>query len=121
MPSKKPKKIIAPDKLMLYNKLISVNPAIERKGVTLPYTSVNGNMFTFLSGAGELNIRLPEKERNEFIKKFKTRLSVQHGVIMKEYVVVPESLFKRISELKTYVDISFKYALTLKPKVSKKK
>jgi hypothetical protein len=70
---------------------------------------------------GELSIRLPEKERDEFIKKFKTRLSVQHGVIMKEYVVVPESLFKKINELKVYVDISFKYALSLKPKVSKKK
>ena len=120
MPLKNQKQIIAPDKLMLYDKLISANAAIERKGVTLPYTSVNGNMFTFLSGEGELSIRLPAKERDEFIKKFNTRLSVQHGVIMKEYVVVPESLFKKISELKTYVDISFKYALTLKPKVSKK-
>ena len=118
---KKEKQIISPDKLVLYDKLIAANSAIERKGVTLPYTSVNGNMFTFLSGDGDLSIRLPEIEREKFIKKFKTCLSVQHGVTMKEYVVVPESLFRRISVIQTYVDISFNYALTLKPKVPKKK
>ena len=109
------------DKLVLYDKLIAANSAIERKGATLPYTSVNGNMFTFLSGDGDLSIRLPEIEREKFIKKFKTCLSVQHGVTMKEYLVVPESLFRRISVIQTYVDISFNYALTLKPKVPKKK
>jgi hypothetical protein len=40
---------------------------------------------------------------------------------MKEYVVVPESLFKKIKELKTYLDTSFEYAKTLKPKATKKK
>lgn len=37
---------IPPDKLALYDKLIATNPEIERKGVTMPYTSVNGHMLT---------------------------------------------------------------------------
>jgi hypothetical protein len=32
----------------LYAKLIETNPDIELKGVRMPYTSLNGHMFTFL-------------------------------------------------------------------------
>ncbi len=80
------------EQIKLYDELILLFPEIERKGKTLPYTSVNGNMFSFLSKEGELSIRLPENERELFIKKYKSQLSVQHGVVMKEYVVVPEEL-----------------------------
>lgn len=119
--STKKEPVIPPAKLALYDKLISTNPVIERKGATLPYTAVNGNMFTFISKDGELSIRLPEIEREQFIKKYKTRLSVQHGVIMKEFVVVPESLLKKLQELETYLDLSFNYTKTLKSKATKKK
>lgn len=121
MKEKEVKQIIPPDKLALYEKLITTNAEIELKGATLPYTSVNGNMFTFLSKDGELSIRLPETERENFIKKFKTRLSVQHGVTMKEYVVVPESLLKKTRDLQIYVEKSFEYAKALKSKATKKK
>jgi hypothetical protein len=30
------------DKLELYEKLVATNPSVERKGATLPYTSLNG-------------------------------------------------------------------------------
>jgi hypothetical protein len=42
------------DKLELYEKLIATNPSVERKGATVPYTSVNGNMFSYLSKEGKL-------------------------------------------------------------------
>lgn len=121
MKAKEVKQIIPPDKLALYEKLITANAEIERKGATLPYTSVNGNMFTFLSRDGELSIRLPKTDRENFIKKFKTRLSVQHGVTMKEYVVVPESLLKKTRDLQIYVEKSFEYAKALKSKATRKK
>jgi hypothetical protein len=37
---------IPPEKLKLYEKLAGSNPDIERKGATVPYTSLNGNMFS---------------------------------------------------------------------------
>ena len=121
MKVKEAKQTIPSDKLALYEKLISANPKIERKGATFPYTSVNGNMFTFLSKDGEFSIRLPETDRENFVKKFKTRLSVQYGVTMKEYVIVPESLLKKTQELQIYVEKSFEYAKALKSKATKKK
>ncbi len=78
-------------------------------------------MFSFLSKDGKLNIRLPETDREDFIRKFKTKLSVQHGVTMKEYVVVPESLLKKTSELQIYLHRSFEYVKTLKSKTTTKK
>jgi TfoX/Sxy family transcriptional regulator of competence genes len=120
MSSKKAAPVISPGKLALYDKLISSNPLIERKGATLPYTAVNGNMFSFLSKEGELSIRLAGEDREKFIKKYKTQLSVQHGVVMKEYVVVPDSLLKKTKELQMYLDASLEYVKTLKSKATKK-
>ena len=42
------------DKLDLYDRLIDSHPDIERKGVSMPYTSLNGHMFTYLSKTGSL-------------------------------------------------------------------
>ena len=108
------------EKIAMFDKLVATNPAVERKGDTNPYTSCNGNMFTHLSAEGVLAIRLPEKERELFMKKYKTGLQVSYGVIRKEYVVVPDSLLKKTAELKPYFDISFAYAKTLKPKATTK-
>jgi hypothetical protein len=118
--AKKPSQI-PEDKLALYDKLISTKPDVERKGASLPYTSVNGNMFTFLSEVGLLGIRLPKEERDGFLAKYKTTLFEAHGTVLKEYVTVPDSLLKNTKVLKKYLDISYEYVKTLKPKVSKKK
>jgi hypothetical protein len=37
---------VPPEKLVLYEKLVATNPDIERKGASVPYTSLNGNMFS---------------------------------------------------------------------------
>ena len=116
MSTKKEKNDIPADKLKLYDDLIKTNPAIERKGMKLPYTSVNGHMFTFLSESGTLAIRLPEDKRDAFIKKHGAALMEAHGTVMKEYVAVPESVLKNTKELKKYLDISYEYVKTLKPK-----
>jgi hypothetical protein len=74
----------------LYDKLISTNPKIERKGAANPYTSLNGNMFTLLHQSS-LAIRLPEDKREEFLKKYNTTLFKAYGTVMKEYVAVPDA------------------------------
>lgn len=109
-----------PDKVALFDKLIATIPEIERKGDTNPYTSYNGNMFTHLSAEGVLAIRLPEKERNAFILKYKTRLNISYGVVRKEYVEVPDMLLNQTGELKKYLAISYAYVKTLKPKPTTK-
>jgi TfoX/Sxy family transcriptional regulator of competence genes len=118
MPTKK--KTSATGQTALYDKLIATNPEIERKGDANPYTSVNGNMFTLLHQQ-KLAIRLPDDERVEFLKKYKTSLFEAYGTVMKEYVAVPDKLLEKTLELRKYLDQSYSYAKTLKPKPTKKK
>jgi TfoX/Sxy family transcriptional regulator of competence genes len=118
MPAKK--KSATNDRTALYEALIASIPAIERKGDANPYTSLNGNMFTLLHQQ-KLAIRLPETEREKFLKKYQTKLFEAYGTVMKEYVAVPDELLENTKELKKYLASSYEYAKTLKPKPTTKK
>ncbi len=115
------KSTLPADKLALYEKLVAAHPEIERKGDANGYTSLNGNMFTLLHSSGRLAIRLPEGEREKFIKRYDTTLFEAYGAVMKEYVAVPDALLKKTKELQKYFDLSYAYAKTLKPKPTTKK
>jgi hypothetical protein len=107
---------IPPAKLELYEKLIAAHPKIERKGAVHPYTSLNGHMFTYLDQTGTMAIRLPKDEVEAFLKKYKTTLFESYGVVKKDYVTVPDTLLKKTKEVTKYLEISFEYVKTLKPK-----
>lgn len=106
------------DKLALYEKLLSTHPEIERKGDTNPYTSINGHMFTHLAPPGTLAIRLGPDDVAAFLKKYKTTLFESYGVVKKDWVVVPDALLRKTSELKPHLEQSLKYVRSLKPKPS---
>lgn len=108
-------------RLEIYNTLVDQLQSVERKGKTMPYTSVNGHMFSFLSKEGELGLRLSKSDLQEFIQTFKAEQMTQHGRIMKEYVNIPEDVFNNSTVLKLYFDKSLNYVLSLKPKATKKK
>ena len=117
MPVKKP----APsDREALYDKLIATIPEIERKGDANPYTSLNGNMFTLLH-KHSLAIRLPDAERKKFLKKYQTTLFEAYGTVMRRICRSPRRTTPQHKELKKYLDLSYAYAKTLKPKPTTKK
>jgi hypothetical protein len=89
---------VASNPLELYEQLVATNPAVERKGATVPYTSVNGHMFSYLSKEGKLALRLPAEERE-----------------------APGPLLASTKELKKYFDASYQYVSSLKPKPTTKK
>ena len=107
--------------LALYEKLVATNTQVERKGATMPYTSLNGHMFSLLTREAWLALRLPSDAREAFLKKYKTKLCVQYGTVMKEYVQVPDGLLKKTKELQKYFDLSYAYVGSLKPKPTTKK
>src|ERR1700756_2563205 len=107
------------EKLAFYEKLVATNPDLTRKGDTMPYTSLNGNMFSLLTKEGTLIIRLDPDSQAAFLKKYKSKLPVQYGAVMKEYVEVPDALLAKTRELKKYFDLSYAYASSLTPKPKK--
>jgi len=119
--SKTAKHNIPADKLALYEALVATNPNVERKGAANPYTSLNGHMFSYLNPEGTMALRLPEEEREKFLKKYKTTLFEAYGAVMKEYVTVPDTLLSKTKELSKYFAISYEYIGSLKPKPTKRK
>jgi len=109
------------EKIAIYNKLVATHADAVRKGATIPYTSLNGHMYSMLTKGDDVALRLPEEARQPFLDKHKTKLVEQYGVVQKEYVVVPDTLLKKPKELQRYFDMSYKYVSGMKPKVSKKK
>ena len=109
------------EKIELFNQLVATHPNAERKGDTIPYTSMNGHMYSYFSKDGFLALRLPEKARAEFLEKYNTTLVTAYGIIQKEYVTVPDSLLANTEELKPWFRASFNYVSSLKPKAAKGK
>ena len=105
----------------LYNKLVATHKDSILKGDTIPYTSLNAHMYSYVSKDGMVALRLAAADREAFIEKYKTTLMTAYGIVQKEYVVVPDSLLKKTKELKPYFDKSYEYVSGLKPKATKKK
>ena len=108
-------------KLALYEKVLAAVPGVDRKGDTVPFASQNGHMFTYLSKAGVMALRLPERDREVFLKKYAARLCTQYGVVQKEYVEVPDALLRKPAELAKYLKVSFAFVSELKPKSAARK
>lgn len=49
------------------------------KGETNPYTSVNGNMYSFLDAPGQICLRMAESDRALYADQFGTEPFVQYG------------------------------------------
>ena len=87
----------------------------------MPYTSVNGNMFSYLEASGSMALRLDGPDRIAFIERFSTTLHHAYGIVQKEYVTVPADLLDNTAQLLPWFEASHAYALTLKAKPTKRR
>ena len=106
--------------LDLYERLVASIPGLDRKGKSMPYTSLNGNMFTFLDKEGKLSLRMNNEDRQGLIDQYDAQPSIQHGAVMKDYIMVPDELMTNEAALIILMRKSYDFATTLKPKASKK-
>ena len=88
-----------PEQLARYDELVATQPGLIRKGATIPYTSINGNMSSYLTENGSLVLRLGAADRTAFINAFGTGLHQAHGIVQKEYVDVPAGLFADVAAI----------------------
>ena len=105
-----------PERLGHYERLVESTPGVERKGATMPYTSRNGHMFSFLDKSGSMALRLPKDSLESFLAHYATTLAEQHGRTMKQYAVVPDDLLARTDELRAWFERSYEWVGTLAPK-----
>ncbi len=114
------KKVTAPPaKLALYRRLIeSVDGVDAQSNFGSAYTAVNGNMYSMISKHGVVGIRLPEPNRTAFLETYITELFRGDPAWppAKEYVAVPDALLEDTETLRPYLETSYRYVRTLKPK-----
>lgn len=104
-----------------YDALIAKHPDVERKGAKSAYTSMNGNMFSFLTADGGLALRLDAETRERFMAKHGLKLSVQDGTVMKEYVQIPPKLLANGRVMARVFDESVTQARSLRAKPTTRK
>ena len=119
--SKSTKSTLSESAIAQYDKIITAVPGVERKGAKSAYTSRNGHMFSFLTPEGPLALRLSDDEKLKFEEKHKTGPCIQHGSVMRGYVLVPESLFMKTAAMKKLFKQSYDYIGTLPAKPTKRK
>lgn len=118
--SKAPASPIPAERLAQYDRAIATLPDVARKGATVPYTSLNGHMFSFLTPSGSLVMRLPAGPREAFLERFATTLHVAHGSALKDWVLVPDALLADASALAPHLRASHDYVAAQKPKLTRR-
>jgi hypothetical protein len=103
-----------------YHRLIAATSGLERKGAKVPYTSLNGNMSSYLAEDGTLVLRLSPSDREAFLGKYGTRLHEAYGIVQKEYVEVPPALLDATDELAPWFAVSVAWVGGLRPKPTTK-
>lgn len=100
-----------------YRVATATQPDIEFKGAKkLPYTSVNGYMYSSLTKDGRMGIRLSPEDRETFIAEHDAIQFKNYGADIKEHLEVPDSMLEMPEELGRWLAKSHAYTLTLPPK-----
>lgn len=103
----------------LFSELIDGVEDLDLKGAKMPYTSLNGHMFSFLDAGGGMALRLAPDAADEFLARYESGVVEQHGRVMKGYVAVPASLLAATDELRPWVLRSRDWVRSLQPKPTK--
>jgi len=111
----------APDELISFlaetTKNIDCQP---RKMFGYPAYFIDNNMF-LCAFQESLIIRLSEDDRNRVLKQYRgvTVFEPMPGRVMKEYVAIPESIYRNKEVFGKILKMSVKYVSGLPPKVKK--
>ncbi len=62
------------------------------KGKANPYTSMNGNMFSFLGKDGVIALRLTDADRASYLEHYGGEPVMSYGAVMKGYVALTDEV-----------------------------
>lgn len=104
------------ERLAIYDSLVEQCPRFDRKGKSVPYTSANGHMFSFINKDGDLGFRFSKEVQEEYFEKYKTTHFISHNSKMKGYILITEEMLKNTEELLELLKQSYDYVMSLDPK-----
>lgn len=104
-----------------YDAVINGDDRVELKGKTMHYTSMNGNMFSFVSKDGEVGFRMSKENQQWFKDNHGAGVMYQHNSVMRDYVHLTEESVFDMDVMKDALNKSVEFAETLPVKPTKKK
>ncbi len=104
------------ENLATYVALVEMFFDDQVKGKANPYTSMNGNMYSFLDDQGRICLRMAEADRAKFSDLFGTGPVQQYGATMRGYVSIPVEFLADKDVLAEAFGCSLQHAQTLKKK-----
>lgn len=107
-------------RLTAYAALVASIPELELKGKKMPYTSMNGNMFSFLTPEGLLCFRLATTDCKAFLEAYDAEPVKQYGSVMRDYVGVPDAVLEDAVALNNLFIQCVTNAKSLKAKPTKR-
>lgn len=105
-----------PDVLAAFERMIEGVKGVERKGATMPYCSINGNMYAMISKANIIGLRLSDSDLQAFYLAGGTPFEGIPGFVNKEYGAIPAAMHGDTKALQTWFRLSHNYASKLPPK-----
>jgi hypothetical protein len=113
---------VPPDKLALYHRLLEAAGIDAKANFGAAYTAVNGNMYSMVSKHGVVGIRLPKGDLATFLETYDTTIYRADPAWPpnKEMAAVPDALLQDTEALTPWMEISHRYALSLRPKPTKR-
>lgn len=102
--------------LALYQSLAARYFADSVKGKANPYTSMNGNMYSFLDKTGTVCLRMSGEDRARYQALFGTGPVEQYGSVMKEYVAISAAALNAPDDLQEAFSACRAYAASLPAK-----
>lgn len=108
--------------LARYEEIVAEHDGLKIKGAANKYTSMNGNMFSFLNkDDATLCLRYSEADKKAYNETNGTSDVISYGAVMRGYVVMTPEIFADDARLRSHFAQSVEHAKTLKPKPTKKK
>lgn len=105
----------------LLRRLAARHDDLKVKGKASAYLAINGNMFAFVDGSGELCMRLSKDDRAAYADAGHDASDViRYNSVMRDYVVVSVRLLEDSEAVTEWFERSVGYARGLKPKPTKK-
>lgn len=104
------------ENLKIYDEIVAKCERFDRKGKSVPYTSANGHMFSFINKSGEFGIRFSKEVQEKLIKEFNSDYFYSHNAQMKGYVLIPQEIFIDQEKVKDLLNQSYDYVMSLPKK-----
>lgn len=102
-----------------YKRTVAKHEDIKVKGVKTSYTSINGNMFSFVDDQAQICLRFSEDRKAELNRFYGSSDVLQYGAVMRGYISLPGEIVVAEATLDKLFSESLEFAKGLRPKPTK--